>query len=98
MTGGVDQVQNIHLTVLRLVFNAHGIGLDRDAPLPLDIHRVEHLLFHFARRNGVRRLDQTVGQGRFPVVDMGNDGEVADMVKLGHGWQISEVQGTWKMA
>ena len=36
-------------------------------------------------------LDQPVGQGGFPMVDMGDDGEVADMVdgRVGHGyaWQ-----------
>jgi len=29
-------------------------------------------------------LDQPVGQGGFPVVDMGYDGKIADFIKIGH--------------
>ena len=46
MTGSVDQIEHIGLTILRLVVDAHGIGLDRDPALTLDIHGIEHLLFH----------------------------------------------------
>jgi hypothetical protein len=30
-------------------------------------------------------LDKTVGQGRFAVIDMGDDGKVADVLTVGHG-------------
>jgi hypothetical protein len=29
-------------------------------------------------------LDQAVGQRRFPVIDMGDDGEIADVGEIGH--------------
>ena len=67
------------------VFEAHGLRLDGDAALALDIHAVEDLLGHLARREGAGGLDQPVGKRRFPVVDMGHDGEIADIVKGARG-------------
>jgi hypothetical protein len=57
---------------------ADGLRLDGDAALALDIHRVEHLLLHLAQRQAAGDLDQAVGQRRFAMVDMGDDGEIAD--------------------
>jgi hypothetical protein len=45
-----------------------------------EIHRVEHLRFHFAVAKSAAQLNDAVGEGRFTVVDMGDDGKVADMV------------------
>ena len=85
MAGRVDQVEDIVLAVVRLVVQAHGLGLDGDAALALDIHIVEHLLGHLALGKAARRLDQTIGQRRFAVVDMGHDREIADMGKRSGG-------------
>src|SRR5207253_6864842 len=46
----------------------------------LQIHRVEHLLAHVTTRDGVRELEDAIGQGRFPMVDVGDDREVADAI------------------
>ena len=43
MTRRVHQVQDIVLAVRGLVIQPHGLGLDGDAALALDIHRIEHL-------------------------------------------------------
>jgi hypothetical protein len=83
VAGGVDQVQHIVLAVLGPVLQADGLGLDGDAALALDVHRVEHLLLHVARGEAAGQLDQPVGQGGFAVVDVGHDGEVADLVEGG---------------
>ena len=77
----VDQVQ-----LVALPGNAHRLGLDRDPALALEIHRVEQLLAHVAVGDGVRELENPIGQGRLPVVDVGDDGEVADAA-LVHGNQ-----------
>ena len=50
----------------------------------LDIHGVEKLLLHVALGHGPGQLDQPVGERGFPVVDMGDDGEVADAGEVGH--------------
>ena len=84
VAGGVDQVQDVGLAVLGRVFDPHGVGLDGDAALALDIHAVQHLRLHVARGDRAGHLDQPVGEGGFAVVDMGHDGEIADVGKVGH--------------
>ena len=66
------------------VGHAHGVELDRDAALALEVERVEHLRLHLPLLQHARRLDQPVGQGGLPVVDVRDDAEVADVIEL-HG-------------
>jgi len=56
-----------------------GAGLDGDAPLPLQVHGVQHLLGADALVDGVALLQQPVGEGGLAVIDMGDDGKVADV-------------------
>jgi hypothetical protein len=86
MAGRVDEVEDVGLAVLRLVGQPDGLRLDGDAALALDFHRVEHLLLHLAQLQPARALDQPVGQGRLAVVDMRDDGEIADVIE-GRGHQ-----------
>ena len=81
MAGRVHQVEDVILAVLGVVVQPHGLRLDGDAALALDIHGIEHLFLarHFAIRQPAGHLDQAVGQRRFAMVDMGDDGEVADV-------------------
>ena len=79
MARRVHQVEDIILAVLGLVIQPHGLGLDGDAAFPLDIHRIENLVLHVARRDGTGELDQPVGQGGFAMVNMGDDGKIADL-------------------
>jgi hypothetical protein len=61
-----------------------GLRLDGDAALALDVHRVEHLGLHLAVGQAAAALDQAVGQRALAVVDVGNDGEVADVLHQDH--------------
>src|SRR5215510_12299027 len=54
------------------------MGLDRDAPLTLEIHCVEHLRFHLARLERTGQLEKAIGQRGLAVIDMGDDGKVSD--------------------
>ena len=88
VAGRVDQVEDIVLAVARAVVEPHGLRLDGDAALALDVHGIEHLLDHFARRSSPPvELDQPVGERRFAVVDVGDDREIADVFdgRRGHG-------------
>ncbi len=85
MAGRVDQVQRVALAVARGVEQPHGLRLDRDAALALDVHGIEHLLLHLALGHGAGRLDQPVGQRRLAVVDVRDDREVADVREVCHG-------------
>ncbi len=81
MAGRVDEIEDVVFAVLRLVVQPDGLRLDGDAALALDIHRIEHLLLHLALLEPASGLDQAVGQRRFAVVDMGDDGEIADVIE-----------------
>ncbi|SOY47098.1 hypothetical protein CBM2588_A130033 [Cupriavidus taiwanensis] len=82
VSGGVDQVQVIDLAVARLVAQRGGLRLDGDAALFFDIHRIENLRFHLPIRQPSTKLNDPVGQGGLPMVDVGNDREITDMVHL----------------
>ena len=73
VAGRVDQVE-----LVALPGDADRLGLDRDAPFPLELHRVEHLLAHLARRDRLGELEDAVGERRLAVVDVRDDREVAD--------------------
>ena len=77
MARRIDEVQLIDLTVTGLVIKRHALGLDGNAPLPLKVHGVEYLLGHFAIGQPAADLDKAVGQGRFAVVDVRDDGEIS---------------------
>ncbi len=83
------------MAVLGRILDADGVGLDGDAALALDVHRVEELLLHVALGHGAGELDQPVGERGLAVVDMGDDGEVADMREVGHGRDRGAVDGQW---
>ena len=79
VAGGVDDVD-------RLVVPVDGgvLGLDRDALLPLEVHGVHGALLDLlVGAEDPALLEQLVDQGGLPVVDVGDDGDVADV--LVHG-------------
>ena len=73
----VDQVELVPLPE-----DANGLRLDGDPALALEVHGVEQLLAHLPSGDGVGDLQDAIGQGRFPVVDVRDDREVADSVQL----------------
>ena len=75
----VDEVELVGLAVLGLVLHAHGIALDGDAALALDLHGVEHLGREVTLLHRVGELEDAVRDGRLTVVDMRDDREVAYM-------------------
>ena len=91
VAGGVDQIEDVVLAVARPVIEPHGLRLDGDAALALDIHGIEHLLLHLARLEPAGELDQPVGKRGLAVVDMRDDGEIADIADRSgrHGGEIT---------
>ena len=79
--GRVHQVEFVALPL-----EPHGLRLDRDPALALDVHVVEHLgvAAHLARGEAAGDLDQPVGQRRFPVIDMRDDGKIPDFIDFLH--------------
>ena len=60
---GVDEVEDIVLTVVGVILHSDGSRLYGDAPLPLDIHIVQQLVLHIPQRHGIGKLQYPVGQG-----------------------------------
>ena len=84
VSGRVDEVQLIFLSVGSHIGDAHGLRLDGDAALAFDVHAVKVLVAFFAFRHQPRDLKDAVGERRLAVVDMGDDAEIADMFLYGH--------------
>src|SRR5262249_12980491 len=83
VAGRVDQVDDVAVPL-----EPHVLGLDRDAALALEVHRVEVLRAHVARVDGARQLEEPVGERRLPVVDMGDDADAEDRVERRHNLRI----------
>jgi hypothetical protein len=66
------------MTVARGVIETHGGGFDGDAALALQVHRVKDLLFHVAVGDGTGHLQHSVGQSTFAVIDMRDNGKIAN--------------------
>ena len=80
MARRVDQVEHILLAVRVGVIHPHGCGLDRDAALTLDIHRVKHLRFHIAQGDGIRQFHHAVSKGGLAMVDMCDDAKIPNQI------------------
>ena len=78
VAGGVDEVELVGLAVGRRIHHADRVRLDGDAALALEIHRIQHLGLHLARRQRAGELQQTVGEGALPMVNMGDNREISD--------------------
>ena len=72
VAGRVHQVERIGLAIVGRVGKTHGLRLDGDATLLLDVHVIKHLLGHFARRQPACLLDQAIRERGFPVIDVGD--------------------------
>ena len=77
---GVDEVEDIGLVIGRPVGHADGVGFDGNPPFALQVHAVQDLRFHLLLRKGEGAFQEPVCQGRFPVVDVGDDGEVTNLL------------------
>ena len=77
---GVDEVELVRLAVLGLVLERRGLRLDRDAAFALEVHAVQNLGAHFTVGEPAAALNQAVGERRFAVVDVGDDGKIADIL------------------
>ena len=84
VTRRVDEVELVGLAIVGVVHHADGLGLDGDAALALDVHRVEHLLHHVALLDGVGELENAVGKRGLPVIDVRDDREVAYVGGVSH--------------
>ena len=76
MARGVDHVQLVALPVVRVVVQRHALGLDGDAALALERHGVEHLGLHLPVGQPAAQLNEPVGEGRFAVIHVRDNGKI----------------------
>ena len=79
VTRRVDEVELVGVPIVGIIGHADGIALDGNAALALDVHAVEHLRLKVTLLDGVGQLENSIADGGLAVVDVRNDGEVADM-------------------
>lgn len=84
MSRGIDEIELIVLAVIGQVIQGHTLGLDSNAALTLDIHRVEDLLGHFTFGQSPAGLYKAVRQGGFAVIDMRDNGKITNMLQVCH--------------
>ncbi len=85
----IDQIQLIRLPIARFVHHAHRVGFDRDAPLPLQVHRVQNLRLHLSTGHRSRQFQKTVAQRRLPMVNVGNNCEISEVFYVHQRWVIT---------
>jgi len=79
MPGSVNQVEFVPLPI-KFVIHLNGMALDGDPPLLLQFHAVENLVVHIPLRHRIGDLQQPVGQGTLPMVNMCDDTKITDIV------------------
>ncbi len=82
MAGGIDQVELVLLAIAGGVVQGRGLGLDGNPALTLQVHGIKDLRFHFTIGQAAAQLDDAVSQSRLAVVDVGDDGKVADVLHV----------------
>ena len=93
VTRGVNQVELVFAPVPSAIEQAHGVGLDGNAALSLEIHGIQDLVRHLALGERACLLEQPVSQRGLAVINMGDNREVADGLRLGHGNVVSLLPG-----
>ena len=85
MAWRIDEVQLVLTTIGHLVTHPNGVRFDRDPTFPLQIHRVQHLVLEAPRIDAAGVHQKAISEGRLTVVNVGDDGKIADVVKrVGH--------------
>ena len=87
----VDQIKPVFVAVLRVVVQTDALRLDSDSALALQVHRIEHLRRHLALRERAGQLEQTIRQRRFAVVDVCNDAEIPDVLRIHVSFRVARV-------
>jgi hypothetical protein len=78
VTWSVHEVELVRLAVGRYVRQRHGLTLDGNTALTLDIHAIENLILELTFGDDLRSLDESVGKRAFAVVYVRNNAEVSN--------------------
>ena len=79
MSRSIDQVQKMLFTLI-LMLHLDGVTFNGDPPFTLQFHIIQHLVLEIPLIQGTGFHQQPVGQGTLPMIDVGNDTEVANVI------------------
>jgi hypothetical protein len=82
MAWSVNEVKDVFLAIVRLVFQACSLSLDGYTAFALKIHLVKELLGLLPLVKSAGVFEQAVSQGGFAVVDMRYDRKIANVLLL----------------
>ena len=91
MPGSIDEVDFVGQPI-EGVIDCHRPGLDRDPALSLDLQVVQQLFLKLALSDGSRFQQQLVRERTLAVVDVGNDREVTNELRV-HDTTIDDQKG-----
>jgi hypothetical protein len=80
VTWSVNQVQVVDLPIASAILQGSGLRFNGDASFFFDIHRVQNLRFHLPLFQSSTTLNQSVSQGRFAVINVGDDRKISDVL------------------
>src|SRR3712207_7310585 len=83
VTGGVYEVEG-PLAVGPVVDEAHGLGLDRYAPLALELHGVQDLVHPLPLGYGISYIQQPIREGALAMINVRDNAEVARTLGVFH--------------
>ena len=78
----VDQIEAVRLAVSRLIREGNRLALDRNSPLTFNVHIIKYLIFGGSLVADTGIFDKPIGKGRLPVVNVGDNAEVADIFHI----------------
>ena len=82
MARSIDEVENVFLSVLCFIYGTHGLCLDGNATLSLQVHIVQNLCLHLSAGEQTGLLNDTVRQGGFAVIYVCHNTKIADFALI----------------
>lgn len=76
----INEIELIGAAIAGRIVQGYALRLDRNATFPLEVHRIQHLLGHFPLAQAAANLDETISEGRFAVINMGDDRKIANVI------------------
>src|SRR3984957_8444031 len=82
MARRIDEVEFV-LDAAQGVIDGDGMHADGDAAFAFEVHGVEELVLEIALGDGAGLEEELVREGAFAVIEVGDDGEIANEVRFG---------------
>ena len=76
----IDEVELVDFAGVAPVAQRYALGLDRNPALALQVHGIQHLFLHLPIAQAAAVVNEAVGQRRFAVVDMGDNGKISNVL------------------